>query len=134
MDQELPATANLRPLFGDPDGVPAATGHIKGPAFRLERKPGAGLFPEVGESLEGCRLIAELGRGASGRAFLAQQMTLSDRPLVLKVTAGLRQEHLNLARLQHTHIMPLYWATKLHIENLYVLAMPYLARTTLSDL
>src|ERR1043165_3103421 len=69
-----------------------------------------GPFPTIGDTVENCRLLATLGRGAFGMAFLAQQETLADRPIVLKVTAeNTHEEHLTLARLQHTHIMPLYW-------------------------
>src|SRR5262249_53560531 len=63
-------------------------------------------FPEVGEVLGGFRLLAELGRGASGRIFLASQPSLADRPVVLKVTASGQEEHLSLARLQHMNIVP----------------------------
>jgi eukaryotic-like serine/threonine-protein kinase len=90
--------------------------------------------PEVGDTLENCRLIAELGYGSSGRAFLARQPALADRPIVLKVTNVTHEEHLNLARLQHTNIMPLYWASTHPYTGLRILAMPYLARTTLSRL
>jgi len=79
--------------------------------------------------------VAELGCGATGKAFLAQQETLGERLIVLKVTkAASRHEQLNLARLQHTNIMPLYWAMTLPHEGCQVLAMPYLARTTLAKL
>jgi eukaryotic-like serine/threonine-protein kinase len=89
----------------------------------------------VGDRLVDCHLVAELGRGASGQVFLAHQESLGDRPIVLKVTyASSRLEQLNLARLQHTNIMPLYWAIALPDEGWQVMAMPYLARTTLARL
>ncbi len=37
----------------------------------LRLQPAAGTFPKVGDVLGGFRLVAELGRGASGRVFLA---------------------------------------------------------------
>src|SRR4051812_3276570 len=49
-------------------------------------------------------LLDELGRGAEGRVYLARQRTLADRRVVLKVTECAGEEHINLARLQHTHI------------------------------
>ncbi len=94
----------------------------------------ASNFPEVGDVLENCRLIAVLGYGSSGRAFLARQPALADRCIVLKVSKNVTEEHLNLARLQHTHIMPLYWASTHPHNGLRVLAMPYLAKTTLAGL
>lgn len=89
---------------------------------------------DVGDMVENCKLVARLGIGSSGRAFLAQQPALADRWIVLKVTTNTHEEHLNLARLQHTHIMPLYWASTQPYGGLRVLAMPYLAKTTLSAL
>ncbi|MCE9565130.1 MAG: protein kinase [Planctomycetes bacterium] len=92
-------------------------------------------YPEIGDCIDDCRIVAELGRGASGRAYLARQETLANRPIVLKVTRDFsRHEDLNLARLQHTNIMPLYWASTVPGLGLRVLAMPYLARTTLARL
>lgn len=97
--------------------------------------PGTLGFPVVGDTLDGCVLVAELGSGGCGSAFLAQQSALADRPVVLKVSRNTtRHEDLNLARLQHTHIMPLYWASTVRPLGFRVLAMPYLARTTLATL
>jgi len=92
------------------------------------------VFPVCGETVVGCRLVAELGRGAQGRVFLAAQTSLADRLVVLKM--GLRDchEHLALARLLHTHIVPLYFVQDLPVHNLRVLCMPYLGGATLAQL
>src|SRR5262245_38366422 len=42
-------------------------------------------FPEAGQSHFGFHLLAELGRGAFGRVFLAKQESLAHRLVVLKV-------------------------------------------------
>ncbi len=89
-------------------------------------------FPEVGEVLGGFRLLAELGRGASGRIFLASQPSLADRPMVLKVTAHGLEEHLSLARLQHMNIVPLYSEQVQSARGLRILCMPYLGGATLA--
>ena len=83
-------------------------------------------FPSAGQALGELRLLVELGRGALGRVFLATQPSLSDRPLVVKLTARTGQEHLSLARLQHTHIVPLYSVQDFPEENLRTLCMPYM--------
>ncbi len=88
----------------------------------------------VGDLVENCRLVALLGTGASGEAYLAQEIGLADRPIVIKFAPAEHDEHLALAQLQHTHIMPLLWARAIPPFGLRVLAMPYLARTTLTDL
>jgi len=133
-DDLLPKTRNVlaRPA---PEADPGQTARVDVAPRGQPGQPAAAALPVVGEFLENCRLVAELGTGASGRAFLARQGALADRPIVLKVYADAsRDEHLTLARLQHTNIMPLYWASALPARGLHVLAMPYLARTTLSGL
>ncbi len=88
-------------------------------------------FPEVGETFGEFCLTAELGRGAAGRVFLANQPSLSDRPVVLKVTAGVGEEHLSLSRLQHSGIVPVYFVQELPERGLRGLCMPYLGGVTL---
>lgn len=138
---DLPTTVNRPPNRTHRTGAPTSS-NIHSPAGgecgAAGPRPPSGVSrpaPVVGDTLDGCVLVAELGRGGSGSAFLARQPALADRPLVLKVSRNSsRQEDLNLARLQHTHIMPLYWATTVEAAGLRVLAMPYLARTTLAAL
>jgi serine/threonine protein kinase/tetratricopeptide (TPR) repeat protein len=100
----------------------------------LETGPASPRFPAVGESLADFRLIAELGRGGLGMVFLATQATLADRPVVLKLVPCTGQEHLALARLQHTHIVPLYFVQDDPARDLRLLCMPYFGGTTLARL
>jgi serine/threonine protein kinase/Flp pilus assembly protein TadD len=91
-------------------------------------------FPEVGEHLGDFQLVAEIGRGAVGRTFLASQASLADRLLVLKFTPLGQDEHLSLARLQHMHIVPLYVEQVFPERNIRVLGMPYLGGASLAHL
>jgi hypothetical protein len=91
-------------------------------------------FPEVGEQFGEFRLRAELGRGARGRVFLASQPALADRPLVLKLTPQEGEEHLALARLQHAHIVPLYFVVERPERDLLGLCMPYVGGLSLGAL
>ena len=91
-------------------------------------------FPRVGEEIAGYQLVSELGRGGQGVVFLARQIPLAGRPVVLKFTACQGVEHLNLARLQHTCIVPLYGAEDFPDRNLRLLCMPFLGGITLTQL
>ena len=92
------------------------------------------MFPTCGETVADCRLLEELGRGAQGRVFLAEQITLAKRLVVLKMGPRDCHEHLVLARLLHTHIVPLHFVLDLPTRNLRVLCMPYLGGATLTHL
>jgi serine/threonine protein kinase/tetratricopeptide (TPR) repeat protein len=99
------------------------------------------LQPELGRSqaspsgpiLDDFHSLAELGRGAQGRVFLARQISLGDRPVVLKVTPRHGREHLSLARLQHTHIAPLYWVHDDPARDQRILCMPFFGTVTLAE-
>jgi serine/threonine protein kinase len=89
-------------------------------------------FPAAGESLGDFLLLHELGRGAQGRAYLAGQLSLGGRPVAVKVIPCAGHEHLALARLQHTHIVPLYCIQDHPARGLRVLCMPYFGGATLA--
>src|SRR5262245_57258709 len=57
-------------------------------------------LPEVGETFDGFQLLAELGRGAFGRVFLARQGELADRLVALKISTESLDESQKLAQLQ----------------------------------
>jgi tetratricopeptide (TPR) repeat protein len=102
--------------------------HAFGSAADAPRRPAPGT--EIG----GFRLLRELGRGAHGRVFLATQSALGGRSVVLKLAPKTGAEHLSLARLQHSHIVPLYSAHEFPEHGLRGLCLPYFGQTTLSAL
>jgi serine/threonine protein kinase len=88
-------------------------------------------MPEVGTEFVGFRLLAELGRGAFGRVFLAEQAALANRLVALKVAPDAGGESQKLAQLQHTHIVPVY---SLHRAGpLQAVCMPFFGALTLAD-
>src|SRR5262245_58638379 len=89
-------------------------------------------FPAVGERVGDFVLTAELGKGATGRVYLASQTSLAERPVALKLMPWSGREHLCLARLQHTHIVPLHTAEVDAARRLRVLCMPYFGGAALS--
>ena len=91
-------------------------------------------FPEAGQTIAGFRLVEELGRGAFARVFLAQERQLADRPVALKVARAGSREPQTLARLQHTHIVPVHSYRTDPATGLHLLCMPYFGRVTLAQI
>lgn len=104
--------------------------HEPAEADRIERA--AGLMPKVGDVIGGFKLVGELGRGAFGRVFLANQSDLADRFVAVKITAAITGEPQKLAQLQHTNIVPVYSVHR--ADPLQAVVMPYLGSTTLAHL
>lgn len=91
-------------------------------------------FPRAGETIAGFRLVEELGRGAFARVFRAEERQLADRPVALKVARNGTREPQTLARLQHTHIVPVHSYRTDPATGLHLLCMPYFGRVTLARL
>lgn len=98
------------------------------------RSGGSPPFPEPGQTFGEFQLLDQVGQGAHGRVYIARQPSLADRPVVLKLASLAGQEHLSLARLQHTYIMPLYWAHDDRALGLRALCMPYFGGASLAQL
>ena len=91
------------------------------------------VFPRPGAVLAGFRLLSELGRGAFARVYLAEQADLANRQVALKVAPALGDEPQRLARLQHTHIVPIHSVHDDLATGLRLLCMPYLGGANLAD-
>ncbi len=89
-------------------------------------------FPTAGETIAGFCLTEEIGRGAFARGFRALERQLADRPVALKVARTGSREPQTLARLQHTHIVPIYSYRIDPATGLHLLCMPYFGRVTLA--
>jgi serine/threonine protein kinase/tetratricopeptide (TPR) repeat protein len=90
-------------------------------------------LPQSGQAIGGFQLVEELGKGTFSRVFLARERPLADRPVALKVTRVGSPEPQALARLQHTHIVPVH---SYHVDpatGLHLLCMPYFGRLTLAQ-
>jgi eukaryotic-like serine/threonine-protein kinase len=88
-------------------------------------------MPEAGAEFLGFHLLAELGRGALGRVFLARQDQLAGRHVAIKVAADVWGESQSLAQLQHPNIVPIY---SVHRRDPFqVVCMPFLGSATLRD-
>ncbi len=94
-------------------------------------KAAAPKLPDVGAEAGGFALIAELGRGAFARVFLAREASLGGRLTALKVSAAEGDEPRTLARLQHANIVPVYSVRDDPASGLRFLCMPYLGGANL---
>ena len=90
-------------------------------------------FPQTGDGIAGFRLISELGRGAFGRVFLAEESLLGNRLVALKITKAEGDEPRLLARLQHTHIVPIHSVHDDPHTGLRVMCMPYFGGANLAQ-
>ena len=129
------------PLSIDPDAtigvfheLPPATVNRELPG--RAPSPGNGeavTFPQSGDGIAGFRLISELGRGAFGRVFLAEESLLGNRLVALKITKAEGDEPRILARLQHTHIVPIHSVHDNPQTGLRVMCMPYFGGANLAQ-
>jgi tetratricopeptide (TPR) repeat protein len=104
---------------------------LRQPAFsKPSAEPGKRALPESGEVFAGFWLLRELGRGAFGRVYLAEQIELADRQVAIKVSPRLAGEVRTLARMQHTNIVPVYSAHR--VPPLTAVCMPFFGATTLA--
>ncbi len=115
----------------DPETLPTLRGRPPLAAPTTQRGPLTN-WPPLDHDFHGFHLIEELGRGAFSRVYLARQGDLANRLVALKVTTGSPHESQALARLQHTHIVPIYSTQR--AEPFQILCMPYFGATTLEDL
>ncbi|HEX8200706.1 MAG TPA: serine/threonine-protein kinase, partial [Isosphaeraceae bacterium] len=102
------------------------------PDSTFPSRPSDELLPEAQQTIAGFYLAEELGRGAFARVFLARERQLADRPVALKVARGGSGEPQTLARLQHTHIVPIFSYRVDPVTKLHLLCMPYFGRATLA--
>ncbi len=90
-------------------------------------------LPTVGDEVFGFHLKGELGKGAFARVFLAEQESLADRPVVVKLSAIEGDEPQTLAQLQHTNIVPIYSVHEDTQAGVRAVCMPFFAGASLSQ-
>ena len=63
-------------------------------------------FPEPGDTFEEFQLVSLLGKGGTARVFLAKDLSLGGKQVVLKVSLDRGQEPKAQGALDHPHIVP----------------------------
>jgi serine/threonine protein kinase/tetratricopeptide (TPR) repeat protein len=92
-----------------------------------------GALPHPGDELAGFRILLELGRGAFARVYLAEELNLGRRLVAIKVSRPEGDEPQILARLQHSHIVPVHSVADDPVTGLRVLCMPYFGGANLAQ-
>ncbi|MCA9214033.1 MAG: protein kinase [Planctomycetales bacterium] len=88
-------------------------------------------YPLPGDEICGFKLISVLGKGTFAQVYLAQQDSLANRMVVVKVSSTRWNESDTMARMQHSNIVPIYSVHR--TDNLQCVCMPLLGCTTLAD-
>ena len=101
-------------------------------AFRLAMEEPD--WPEAGEEYLGFHLDLELGGGKLSRVFLAREIDVANRHVVLKVCSGDRREGEVLGNLNHPSICRVYSVRHDPSRDLSAICMPFEGTTTLADL
>lgn len=90
-------------------------------------------WPEPGKPFHGFSVLAELGRGAFARVYLAREIALGNRLVAIKISVHGAAEADILGKLQHPGIVPVYSVQQDDKTGLTVICMPYRGRVTLFD-
>ena len=93
---------------------------------------GRGRFPEAGQTIAGFSLVEELGAGRSPASSWPGSASWPIARWRSKVTRRGSREPQTLARLQHTHIVPVHSHRIDAATGLHLLCMPYFGRITLA--
>ena len=89
------------------------------------KRPSLPRFPEAGQDFEEFRLLSLLGTGGMSRVFLAKDLSLGGKHVVLKVALDRGQEPKVQGPLDHPHIVPVNSVVYPADGELCGLSMPY---------
>lgn len=90
-------------------------------------------WPAEGEEFDEFVLLAEIGRGASSRVFLAEQPSLGNRLVVLKVMPVTFNEASIVANLIHKNVVTIHSTGLEETSGLNWICMPFLGRRTMQQ-
>lgn len=131
-DAELLAGFTLEERTEEPETTPYIAAGLEEPTAKPEGRPPQRL-PRPGEVMAGFLIVGELGRGAFARVYLARQENLGHRLVALKVSPAEGDEPEILARLQHSHIVPIHSVHDDPVSGLRMICMPYLGGANLAQ-
>src|SRR5262249_389047 len=133
-DEDYPSTRKKGGRIPGSATVPAGSTHpYRAPAEGTSRPRAPGSLPGPGDELAGFRIVRGLGRGAFARGYLAEEVQLGRRPVAIKVSRPEGDEPPILARLQHTHIVPVHSVCDDPQSGLRILCMPFFGGANLAQ-
>ena len=91
------------------------------------------LWPRVGSTFFGYKIIGEIGRGSFARAYQAKEISLGGRLVVIKVCMQGSHEANTLGKLTHRNIIPIHSVQEVK-SGLTIICMPFMGMFTLADL
>lgn len=91
-------------------------------------------WPVAGETFLGYQLVEPLGVGGLARVFLARELDVGQRPVVVKISPLMTHEAHTLGKLVHPGIVPIHSACHDQERGLTVICMPLLGVATCVDL
>jgi serine/threonine protein kinase len=92
------------------------------------------LWPKVGQEYQGFSIVEPLGRGTYARVYLAREIAMGNRPVVIKVSQLSEHEAHLLGKLEHPNIVTAYSVRHDSTSKLTVICMPLLGTSTGLDL
>lgn len=91
------------------------------------------VWPAPGETFGDYQILEQIGRGSFAHVFLAEQISVDRRRVVLKITRNALDEVKTLAHLKHPRIVEIYTVAS-NEDGFTAICMPLVSQVTLFDL
>jgi len=91
------------------------------------------VWPAPGESFGDYQILEQIGRGSFAHVFLAEQISVDRRRVVLKITRNALDEVKTLGHLKHPRIVEIYTVAS-DEDGFTAICMPLISQVTLFDL
>lgn len=90
-------------------------------------------WPSPGSMFEDFAIVEQIGQGSFSRVYLAKDLRVGERTVVLKITPNADHEARLLGRLKHPNIVPVFSLYDNLDRTLTAICMPYFGTHTLLD-
>lgn len=94
----------------------------------------APVWPRPGEEFLGFEIVEQIGAGAVAKVFLARELEVGGRLVVIKVSQFGRGEARLMGRISHPLVVPIHSVRADPLSGMTCICMPFLGTATLVDL